>query len=296
MNPLRLRAGRNVIASIDIIQKPKRIPDPVFLAIAIDTSPSMNGYPLYHSIDLAKRLASHLSGRDTLYIQGFCRKPYTIHDAEDKPARLEARLAKIKTCDGTNLQDSLKDLADHSEQHKNNYRIAVVITDGGINIGRKQKTLEEAVKTSTYYDRIIFYLVGKSPKMGIIDRISKASKNIRMYKARYNRDLNLAYILLSSGIYKKIPWEIWIGHPFWVSIESTPSDPIQLRGWTKIKISTNILDNIYKYHITIKSINHREKIDHNLVFPFIIKYLTYRDNMLKIYDLKGIIEPHDNIP
>jgi hypothetical protein len=226
-------AGGRVAGYLILLARPRVRPGR--LLIVMDTSPSMDGEPLYYARSALSLLARAVGPRRVGLVT-FCSKPRVMGPEElgDEPW---AVVRRARICPGTNLARLLKTLDSIIDE----YDSTVIVTDAQPTLGpRKPEKLASIASGLAGRGRIVLVPAGENYDATAAEAIAGASGAI-IGPPLSSPWQPAAYMLAASGIGGRVVAEVAVAHPPWLSVEA-PGAGEARDGWTVIPAARFSLD------------------------------------------------------
>ncbi len=228
------QAGDGEQAFIIILERPQV--KPVRILLVLDTSPSVDGAPIYHAKTTLAALARLARAQgSSVGSAAFCGRFHMLEGDNPVEALLEA-----KVCPGTNIGGLLQAL----EGLANNYDVAVVATDANPTVGPKKtvKLARIAERLDGTGLRVVFLPIGRNINREVLEAISNASNAIATPVLGDPWEA-AAHALVAAGLSIRVIMEVALGHPSWVEVEA-PGARRGREGWTHIPAARFALESV----------------------------------------------------
>lgn len=270
-------------------------PGSVGVLVLLDVSPSLWGSGVWISKNLATALVRSLPNGVMLTVARFCGKPRLVYGPEvfDRE-RLDIAvdsIGSVRECKATNLAAALKHALELVSRYDRIDWNVIIISDFVPSVSRSEDKLLELFSSLSSISRVFLIPVGDVNRV-LVPRLGSSSGNISVLwlgNSVGNMHNTLARILVSSGLYDSIPYEIVVGYPMWVSLYvfgHNGNDVIHDNGTLRVRIMELVMDSGIA-RILLMAFSYIEDFDSELVMPIVLRSIAYDGIREKVI---GVIE------
>ena len=270
-------------------------PGSVGILVLVDVSPSLWGSGVWTSKNITAALVRSLPSGVMLAVSRFCGKPRLVYGPEvfDRE-RLDSAvnsIGSIRECKATNIAAALEHALELVSRYDSVDWNVIVFSDLIPSVSKNEDKLLELFSSLSSISRVFLIPIGDSNRM-LVSRLDSSLENISVLWLDGSLDNMhdiLARLLVSSGIYDSVPYEVIVGYPMWVSLYVFGHDSdgiVRDDGTLRVRIIKPVMDSGIA-RILLLAVSHIEDFDSELVMPIVLRSIVYDGIREKVI---GVIE------